>query len=152
VLTVCFQKFCGKPKQIKAVTRGPRAACLIWLSYNNKTSCCKKCNTLCFLTVNESTESQFLATLQFIQSNLLYQYTWTVKVETASSSENSAIYQSPRRHIRKLDSISTTLWQFQISQKKRAFITNTDVTDDNLEHSSKFSMFPTVLEITMKVV
>ena len=99
MLTVYFQKFCGKPKQMKPVTRGPRAVCLIWLSCKNKTSCCKKCNTLCFLTANESTESQFLATLQFVQSNLVYQYTWTGKVETASSSETSAIYPSPRCHI-----------------------------------------------------
>jgi len=125
---------------MKAVTRGP-----------HKTSCCKKCNILCFLTVNVSTESQLLATLQFIQSNVLHQYTWTIRVEAVSSFETSAIYQPPRRHITENLTISTTLWQFQISPNK-TFITHTDVTDGNLEHSSKLSTFPTVAEITKKVV
>jgi len=58
---------------MKAVTRGTRATCLIMLSYNNKTSYCKICKILYFLTVHVSTELQFPATLQFIQSNLLYQ-------------------------------------------------------------------------------
>lgn len=121
---------------MKPVARGPRAACLIWLSYNNKTSCCKKCSTLCFLTVNESTESQFLATLQFTQSNFVYQYIWTVKVETASSSETSAIYQSPRCHITE-NLIPSQQRCDNPNIAKKAFITNTDVTDGNLEQNSK---------------
>jgi hypothetical protein len=37
-------------------------------------------------------------------------------------------------------------------EKAKVFISNTDVTDGNLEHSSKLSTFPTVTEITKKVV
>jgi len=73
-------------------------------------------------------------------------------VEAASSSETSTIYKSPQRHITENLSLSQQHCDnSKCRKKKRAFIINTDVTDGNPEHSSKFPTFPTVTEIT-KVV